>query len=144
MNTWILRPQFENGAGPARLAVEIFKVTPDGEESDPEVLKLEREGRPEVMASDSLLETLVQQQIEKGRQGLILDLRTLEKADSSSVGEVVAAFRRTAGAGSEVVLANLTPKLREIFRRTELDRMIPIYDSVAEAVRHFGDSDRQT
>ena len=144
MNTWILRPQFENSHGPPRLAVKILQTTLDGEESDLEVLKLERDSRAEVLGSAGLLEELVQGQIEKGRRRLVLDLGTLEKVDSSGIGEVVAAFRLTAGSSSEVVLANLPPKIREIFRRTELDRMIPVYDSVAEAVRHFGDPDRQS
>lgn len=144
MTTWILRPQFENRPGPPSLAVEILEVTLDGEETAPEVLKLERETRPEVLENEGLLEELVQGQIEKGRLSLILDLGTLEKVDSSGIGEVVAAYRLTAGSQGEVVLANLTPKIREIFRRTELDKMIPIYDSIAEAVRHFGDSDRQS
>jgi len=138
MDTWILRPRFENRLGPPRVSVRILRVTSEGKESELEVLTLERESYPETWETEGLLEELVQGQIEKGRRGLILDLGTLEKADSSGVGEIVAAFQRTTESGGEAVLANLRPKVREIFQRTELDRMIPVYDSVAEAVLHFG------
>ena len=129
MDTWILRPRFEDRLGPPRLPVKILQVTPDGKESEVEVLTLE---------GQNLLEELVQGQIEKRRRRLILDLGNLEKVDSTGIGEIVAAFQRTTESGGEIVLANLRPKIRRIFQRTELDRVVPIYDSTAKAVLHFG------
>jgi len=129
MDAWILRPRFEHRPGPPRLPVKILRVTPDGKESELEVLTL---------VGQSLLEELVQGQIEKRRRRLILDLGNLEKVDSTGIGEIVVAFQRTTESGGEFVLANLRPKICRIFKRTELDRVIPICDSIAEAVLHFG------
>ena len=137
MDTWILRPDFDKKLGPPKISVKILNLTSDGNESELEVLTLERESHPETWETEGLLEELVQDQIEKGRRGLILDLGTLEKADSSDIGEIVAAFQLTTASGGKLVLANLRPRIGEIFRRTELDKMIPVYDSTAEAVGHF-------
>ncbi len=137
MPVWNLRPRFDRNGDPASLAVEILQVDANGEESGQEDLRLERANQTDILQPEGLLEILVQRQIEKGRRQLILDLQRLEKADSSEVGEIVAAVQRTSLSGGELLLANLTPKIREIFRRTELDRMIPVFDSVAAARRQY-------
>lgn len=138
MDMWILRPRFEKRLGPPRLPVKILRLTPDGKESELEDLTLQRGSTPETWEQEGLLDELVQGQIEKGRRGLILDLSSLEKVDSSGIGEIVAAFRLTTESGGKLVLANLRPKVRDICRRTELDRVIPVYDSIADAVLHLG------
>ena len=138
MNVWKLRPRFEQRDDRKSLGVEIFEVDGNGDEKELEKLQLSRDRHSEVWPAEGLLEDLVQIQIDQGRLQLILDLQTLEKADSSEIGEIVAAVHRTSKSGGELLLTNLTPKIREIFRRTELDRMIPVCDSVADARRRFG------
>lgn len=138
MKTWILRPQFDKSLDRPRISVKILNLDSDGKESELEMLILERERSPETWETEGLLEDLIQGQIEKGRRGLILDLDALEKADSSDIGEIVAAFQLSTRSGGKLVLANLRPRISEIFRRTELDRTIPVYRSTAEAVSHFG------
>lgn len=138
MNVWNLRPQFEQRANGRSLGAEILEVDIDGNLTEVEKLQLRREGRSEALPTESLLEELVQGQLDQGRRQLILDLQTLEKADSTEIGEIVAAVHRTRESGGELLLANLTPKVRELFRRTELDRMIPVHESIADARRRFG------
>lgn len=137
MDAWILRPGFEKALGSLRLPAKIFRATPEGQETELEDMMLERERDPEIWEQVGLLAQLVRSQVDKRRQYLILDLSTLEKVDSSGIGEIVAAFQPTADSDTEMVLANPRPKIREILHRTELDKMIPIYDSIEEAVRHF-------
>lgn len=138
MNVWKLRPRFDQRENRTSLGAEIVEVGGEGDERELEILQLKRDRHPEVWAPEGLLEQLVQKQIDQGRLQLILDLQTLEKADSTEIGEIVAAVHRTSESGGELLLTNLTPKIREIFRRTELDRMIPVCDSVADARRRFG------
>lgn len=139
IDVWILRPRFEKKSNAPSLQIEILGIGPDGGETDLEKVTLERERFPESWEQEGLLQELVQSQITQGRHQLILDLITLKKADSSDLGEIVAAYQRAQDSGSELVLANLGPKLREIFARTELDRIILVSDSIAEAV-HVLDS----
>jgi anti-sigma B factor antagonist len=138
MSTWILRPRFEHRDLGDELDVEILEVTPEGEETSLETLHLMRETANGVWPSEGILERLVQTQLEQNRPRLILDLQTLEKADSSGIGEIVAAVHRANVSGGHLLLVNLPPRIRDIFRRTELDRMLPIFDTVAEAHHHFG------
>ena len=138
MNPWILRPEFDKSPDRPKISVKILNLDAEGNESELEIMMLERERSPEAWETEGLLEDLIQDQIEKGRRGLILDLEALEKADSSDIGEIVAAFQLSTQSGGKLVLANLRPRISEIFRRTELDRTIPVYKSTAEAVSHFG------
>jgi len=101
----------------------------EGEETELEVLRV-GSGLPS-------LGELIRDEIEKLHSRLILDLYGLEKTDSIGIGEIVTQFVYARDSGGELVLANLRPGIREIFRYTGLDSRMPIYDSMAEAVRHF-------
>jgi anti-anti-sigma factor len=137
MATWILRPRFEHRDLGDELDVEILEVTPEGEETSLETLHLMHETSTEIWPSEGILERLVQTQLDQNRPRLILDLETLEKADSSGIGEIVAAVHRASVSGGHLLLVNLPRRIQEIFQRTELDRLLPIFDTVAEARHHF-------
>lgn len=137
MKTWSLHPWFETKENGNGLTVEVFEVDAEGNETSLETLHLNRESVSEVWPSEGILEQLVREQIEQERHHLILDLQGLGKADSTNIGDIVAAIHRTNLSGGQLLLANPTPRIREIFHRTELDRLFPIFDSVVAARRQF-------
>ncbi len=140
---WVLRPSLEGGLAARRLYAEVFESKDDAEQIGLESLTLERRNHPGNLEPEPLIEKLVEAQLDQDRIRLVLDLGSLRKADSSGLGELVAAVRRTAEAGGEMVLANPTSKTRRLLERTQIDRMIPIYDSVLEAIQHFRDRPRR-
>jgi anti-sigma B factor antagonist len=130
MSAWILRlpdkPLTREPSGP----VTVLDVTAEGREIELEVLEL---GGKEVPG----LRELVRGQIEKGRPHLILDLGSISRIDSGGLGDVVSTWQHAKNSGGELVLAIEKSRIREIFEIAYLDRVIPVFDSVGAAGRHF-------
>ena len=137
MEIRILRPIFEDGLEATKLPVEILWVSPEGNETPLTTVTLERREFPDAWERESLLENLVAEQIELDHRHLILDLGTLRRMDSAGLGEIVAARRRATESDGELVLTNLQPRVRELFRRTDVERMMPICESMSQALNMF-------
>ena len=118
--------------GPRR-SVVVLHFTREGEETELEVLEGGWEEGPG-------LRGLVRGQIDKGRPRLILDLDSVERIDSNGVGEMVEVWQHAKNMGGELVLACLQPGVRDIFEILYLDKVIPIFDSMPEAVDHLARS----
>lgn len=128
MSAWILRfPRHEASVGGFRLVL-VFHVTADGEETELEVLEL---------SVSFGVRDLVIGQVAKGRRRLILDFSFIDRLDSSGIGEMVSVLGVARDLDGELVLSNLNPRLQEIFRITMVDRLIPVFASIGEAVDHF-------
>ena len=130
MSAWILRFTEYRATIGGRRRVMALQVTSDGEETELEVLELGGEGNPG-------LRDLVRGQMEKRHPLLILDLSSVERIDSNGIGEIVAGWQHAKNSGGELVLASLKPRIREIFEIIALDGVIPIFDSIPEAVDHL-------
>ena len=65
---------------------------------------------------------------------VVLDLADVTFADSTALGVFVAAHKRLRGRGRMLVIANPIPGVRQIFEITNLDTVIPVFESRAEAV----------
>jgi len=112
--------------------ITVLHVRTDGEETELEVLEVGGEEHPG-------LRDLVRGQVEGGRSHLILDLSSMERVDSNGIGEIVAVWQHAKNTGGELVLASLQPRVLDLFKILFLDKVIPIFESVAEAVEHFAD-----
>ena len=130
MSAWILRFSDRKFTFGPRKSLIVLHVTKDGEETELEVL----EGGWE---EDSGLRGLVRGQIEQGRERLILDLSSVERIDSTGVGEFVSVWQNAKNLGGDLVLACLQPGVRDIFAILYLDKVIPIFDSISEAVEYL-------
>jgi anti-sigma B factor antagonist len=76
--------------------------------------------------------------IETGTGTLILDLKATKFIDSIGLGALVSILKQTAQNNSKVVLAALSPQVRQIFELTRLHRLFDIYESVEEAAETDG------
>lgn len=111
-----------------------MQVTSDGQETQLEEIQMGGEGSPG-------LREIVRLQIQKRRPRLILDMSSVRRIDSTGIGNVVAAWQHVKNSGGELVLASLQSGVRDVFAIVNLDSVILIFDSVAEAIEHFADVD---
>lgn len=63
----------------------------------------------------------------------ILDLTDCPYMDSSGLGMIVTHFVRCQRKGMKMIAAGLSPKVRDVFRITKVDAIIPIAATVEEA-----------
>jgi anti-sigma B factor antagonist len=65
---------------------------------------------------------------------LVLDFAGVGFCDATGLGVLVAAHNHLHARGCEISLARVRPQQRRLFRITGLDRIFPLYDTVAQAV----------
>ena len=63
----------------------------------------------------------------------ILDLTTCPFMDSSGLGIIATHYVRCQKQGLRMIVAGLSPKVRDVFRITKMDKVIPIAATVEEA-----------
>jgi anti-sigma B factor antagonist len=68
------------------------------------------------------------------RSPMIVDMRHVTFCDSTGLNAIVAANRRAAERGVPIALIALPPRVRRVFRITGIDRFVPTYDSLREAI----------
>jgi anti-sigma B factor antagonist len=78
---------------------------------------------------DSLLAAL-----DAGPSRLVLDLSQVTFMDSSGLGALLGAHRHARLAGAEMVLAACSERVIEILQLTNLDQVLPMHSSVADAL----------
>jgi anti-anti-sigma factor len=71
--------------------------------------------------------------LEDGHRYLILDLSGVTLCDSSGLSIFIQTHRRVHERGGWVRLAGARPIVRRVLEITNLDRMVPLYDTVSAA-----------
>ncbi|MFC4054842.1 STAS domain-containing protein [Actinomadura syzygii] len=71
--------------------------------------------------------------VESG-EPLVVDMREVTFCDSTGLNAIVAANRRAGERGTAVHLVALPPRVQRVFRITGIDKFIPIYDTLREAL----------
>ncbi len=79
------------------------------------------------------LESLVKDWLQKGRTCLVFDLSSLDYADSSGIGAIVAALTAIRKGGGDLRMAGVNPRIRRLFKMTGVDQLLSVYPTVAEA-----------
>lgn len=69
---------------------------------------------------------------------LILNLKGVGFIDSSGLGAILGRYRRVSQAGGRVCLGSVPSKTRRILDLSGIPRIIPIFESEAEALASFG------
>lgn len=64
--------------------------------------------------------------VRRGHLALAVDLAGVEYADSTMIGDLIAAFKDLHRDGGLICLFNVAPELREFLHQTVLDRLIEI------------------
>jgi anti-sigma B factor antagonist len=73
---------------------------------------------------------------EPGRR-VVLSFLGVEHLTSLALGRLIAVHKRLAETGGELRLADIDPRLYEVFSLTRLDRLFQIYEREDEAVASF-------
>jgi anti-sigma B factor antagonist len=105
------------------------------------VISIENEGSSCMMALDgevdvytsSRLRQALNEAIDKGCGNVVVDLQELGFIDSSGLGVLVSALRRLKENGGTLRLVCTKESILKIFRITGLDKVFPIFSTVAEA-----------
>jgi anti-sigma B factor antagonist len=83
------------------------------------------------------LNTVIQEQIDSDRAGLILNLEEVPMMDSVGLGMLVAAYTSLTKKDTKMVLLNVGRSVRYLLVITKLDRIFEKYDDEDEAVESF-------
>ena len=68
-------------------------------------------------------------------QKLVLDLAEVDYCDSSGLSAILLAYRILQAQEGQIRLANPTKNVRKLIEISQLDRILPIFDSVEEAIQ---------
>lgn len=98
---------------------------------DVQVIELEGEG--DMLAAPEL-RAHFDAAIARGATRLILDLSDATFVDSTVLGILVGALKRLRPRGARLAVVCPDPRIRKLFEITGLDRMLPVAETVAEAL----------
>jgi anti-sigma B factor antagonist len=75
--------------------------------------------------------------ISGGAKKIFVDLKKVEYIDSSGIGVFINSAKLIRKQNGDIVLANVSEEVRNIFRVINLDEFIKIYNSEVEAINSF-------
>jgi anti-sigma B factor antagonist len=75
--------------------------------------------------------------LENGGRKIVLNLNDVNYIDSSGIGELVRTYTTVTSEGKQLILLNLTRKIRELLVITKLLTVFQVYDSEQAAVSSF-------
>ena len=75
----------------------------------------------------------LKQHVKKGVT-LIVDLKEVSFMDSSGLGALISGFKAAKRSGSDLCLANPNEQVNYIFKISALNKVVPIYKSLDEAL----------
>ena len=84
------------------------------------------------------IEAIVKDLLAKGVRKIMLDFSELGHIDSTGIGRCIAAVNLIMQAGGNMGIVGAQGTVREGFRVTQLDRVIPFFEDVAAAKAAFG------
>jgi len=92
----------------------------------------------DIWAAGHLLARLVEQ----GDRWLVLNLGSVEQLNSLMFARLISLYHKVKGQGGQLVLCNITPRLREMFDALSLHELIPIYEDQRRALESFGNGSK--
>lgn len=103
-----------------------------------DVVILEFSGRLSIGDGDKVARDRIATLLAAGERKLLLGMAGVSVLDSSGVGELVAALNAAKEAGAEIRLAQLTPRVGEVLKITQLIGVFEIFDDIEKGVASFG------
>lgn len=73
--------------------------------------------------------------IESGAANLIVSMMKVEYIDSSGLGALVGGLKRSTENGGRIYIVCDNPQIRKVFEITGLEKVFPIYELEADAVK---------
>jgi len=87
------------------------------------------------LGDGELLREQVNSLIQQGQNRIVLNLAEVPYMDSSGLGEVARAHSVVLRNGGRLNVLRPTPRVRDLFRVTKIERILEAFDSEADAVR---------
>jgi anti-anti-sigma factor len=90
-------------------------------------------GRLVLGKDEEFLETVTGELIKQGQKRFVFDISTLDYADSSGIGTLVACLTNIKKAGGDLRMAGATARMMRLFQMTGVHALISLYPTVAAA-----------
>jgi anti-sigma B factor antagonist len=98
---------------------------------------VETSGKVTLGEGTSTLRKNIRELLDGGSRRIVLDMAAVNYMDSSGVGELLAAHTTVTSAGGEIMLLNVSPRVRQILKMTRIDSVFEIFDDEQLAVDSF-------
>lgn len=76
----------------------------------------------------------VDRRICEGCNNIVFDFGELEFMDSSGIGVILGRYKNVTALGGRACVAAVRPQVAKILRLSAIDRLIPLYETVEEAL----------
>ena len=100
--------------------------------TDTQTAVLRPTGRLNMVAAPAF-KSLVEQTVAEGRSRIVVDLGEVSFVDSSGLGALISGLKATRQAGGDLRIAAVPEQVQTVLRLTNLDRVLHVHDSVADA-----------
>ncbi len=83
------------------------------------------------------LHNKVRELVDTGIRNILLNARGVGEVDSSGIGEFVGSYTTVSNSGGQLKLLNLTDKLKQVIKTTNLNNIFETYDNEQRAISSF-------
>jgi anti-anti-sigma factor len=111
----------------------LTTIVTNGESGGQPYTLVDLAGEADATSSD-MLRGLLEVQIARKPSKLIIDLAALRFMDSTALHVILTASRSLADQGGTLALASPTRVVAAMLRLTQVARMVPVYESLQEAL----------
>jgi len=112
----------------------------DEREAGPGIVLVELTGRFALGRESQRLEAIVDGLVKARRTRAILDLTGVNYVDSAGIGLIALSAGRLKEAGGLLVAVSPEGRVLEMLKMTQVNRIVRVYDTPAEAMGAFGGS----
>lgn len=105
---------------------------------EPDITQLELSGRLELGSETQRVETLIDELADRPTRKVILNLTGLSYIDSAGIGMLALATGKMKGAGGNLVVVTGKGKVLDMLAQTQLNRVVSVAGTVAEAAAALG------
>lgn len=100
-----------------------------------EVIALQ--GKITIGSGDSQLREVISENLNAGKNKILLDMSGVTTIDSSGIGELVGSYTTVTNRGGKLKLLHLPAKLNELLHVTQLITVFEVYEDEQEAIKSF-------
>lgn len=93
------------------------------------------QGELDVTNSNSFKNDIAKEFIDKGKVNIVLDMSGVSYMDSSALGTIISLYKSCRMSGGSFALAGLVDSVRRLFAITALDKVVPIFNTVDDAIK---------
>ena len=121
------------------ITFEIIKISPVSTEKIDYTTIIFKTTPPQKIDIDNSKELWIyfKTLISGGARKIFIDLKNVQYIDSSGIGVFINSAKLIRKQNGDIVLANVSEEVRNIFRVINLDEFIKIYNSEVEAINSF-------